>query len=283
MCAIVRNKYLINNSQGWKRITSIPEAALSASGVGFGDYIYYVGGGTQSGGVGLARRYNTILDTWEMLPDAPYNLKGNTCAVVDNKLYCFSLIGTGGVAIYDITTNKWISKVLPVLETGSVSCAVGTNIYIAGGNSNRKAFQMYNTITGTLEAKSPMLIGHQYASIAAYNNKIYVIGGNVANTEIYDIANETWSSGTSAPRSFRMSAYGLINDNIYIVGGVNVPGLYPVDVNLCYNITSDSWITKEPFPATVYGCASGVAGNYLYVISGYQNNTLSAECFRYKG
>ena len=62
-----------------------------------------------------------------------------------------------------------------------VAEAIGTNIYVIGGNninaSNQSANYCYNTLTNTWTTKSAMPVSREYAFSAISNGWIYVMGG----------------------------------------------------------------------------------------------------------
>lgn len=79
-----------------------------------------------------------------------------------------------------------------------------------------------------------------------------------------------WVRKASMPTARSQFAIGLVNNNIYVLGGraekIN---------NECYNILSNEWITKAnlSFPRDCLG--SAVVGNKIYLISGLINGSSS--------
>lgn len=77
-----------------------------------------------------------------------------------------------------------------------------------------------------------------------------------------------WVTKSSMPTARSQFAIGLVNNNIYVLGGraekIN---------NECYNILSNEWITKAnlSFPRDCLG--SAVVGNKIYLISGLVNGS----------
>lgn len=77
-----------------------------------------------------------------------------------------------------------------------------------------------------------------------------------------------WVRKASMPTSRHNFAIGLVNNNIYVIGGrVNSSN------NECYNILSDEWITKANLSFSRDCLGSAVVGNKIYLISGLINGS----------
>jgi len=79
----------------------------------------------------------------------------------------------------------------PVLYDGYTNFGVGTN-------------ECYDPVTDTWVTLEPMLAPRASFAIAAYQGKIYCIGGAGPNglcgtNEVYDIATDSWSAKTAMP------------------------------------------------------------------------------------
>lgn len=77
-----------------------------------------------------------------------------------------------------------------------------------------------------------------------------------------------WVTKSSMPTARSDFAIGLVNNNIYVLGG-----RAGRNDNECYNILSNEWITKAKlsFPRDCLG--SAVVGNKIYLISGLINGS----------
>jgi len=111
-----------------------------------------------------------------------------------------------------------------------------------------------------------------------YNGKVYCIGGNNAyNTlgtvEIYDIVNNTWSTGTPIPTARMALTSVLYNNKIYCIGGYNDNGsLNTVEI---YDIVNNTWSTGKPMPTARYALTSQVYNGKIYCIGGGSNVTFN--------
>ena len=116
---------------------------------------------------------------------------------------------------------------LPIDLYGGAAASDGTYAYVAGGYSLSMGEPLdtlfrFDDATNTWTTLAPMPMPALMAS-AVYHpptNKIYVFGGedgengtNYAITRIYDIATNTWTTGTEMPdiRSFMASAYNPLD------------------------------------------------------------------------
>ena len=111
-------------------------------------------------------------------------------------------------------------------------------------------------------------------------NKIYVFGGedapgdNFNNTQIYDIATDSWTAGAPMPDvgSFMATGYVPGTGKIYIISGynsgssaANSPGRGQ------YDPVADSWTDLTgtvPFPHPAGGMSYGVINNKVYIAGG---------------
>src|SRR5256886_1686941 len=126
---------------------------------------------------------------------------------------------------------------MPVDLYGAACASDGTSIYCAGGYSFSfpglvPQLIRYDPGTNTWTALAPIPVPSSMASAVYYppTNKIYVFGGSDPDAQtvnnlnqIYDIASNTWSTGTPLPdlRAFMASGYSPDNGKIYLVGGYN--------------------------------------------------------------
>ena len=150
------------------------------------------------------------------------------------------------------------------------------------------AVYRYNPV---LTAGTP---GHPYRRssflhIAVYyppTNKIYVFGGhckhltgdNFNNTQIYDIASNTWSAGANMPDvgSFMAGGYVPSTVNIYIISGYNTAFIDSAqDRTWAYDPVANSWTdltASVSFPHPAGGFAYGVINNKVYLSGGVDAN-----------
>lgn len=129
------------------------------------------------------------------------------------------------------------------------------------------------------------------AAYAGYNGKIYVVGGygegasaatalNTSTTQIYDIATNTWSTGTALANVNALAAATVVGTKVYMFGGTNsanvaaalgagaAQNLQPVNI---YSTAAGSWSQGTGLAAANAGvdkCAFSPDGVVAYHIGG---------------
>ena len=162
--------------------------------------------------------------------------------------------------------------------------AVNGKIYAIGGINDKgeplNVVEEYNPARDEWTSKMPMPTSRSGVAVAVYNNKIYVIGGEVAggfvgNTEVYDPVTNTWSTKASMPTPRSDLSASVVGDGIYLIGGKKYSSTNPyfteTGANEVYFPANDTWSTKTDLPAPVQGCASAVVNGKIYVIGGAKN------------
>ncbi len=200
--------------------------------------------------------------------------------------------------------NVWISKAPMQTARGGLGVAVvNGRIYAIGGSIASGPYspditgggfvgtnEEYDPETDMWTAKASMPTPRDYFAIAAYQSKIYCIGGAVGSTydersffysynttgvnEVYDTATNTWTTKKSLPFKGMKLQANAINGKIYVMQGTDMH---------VYDPSTDSWTSKAPMPATpLQGSGSppvsAVTGNKLIVTGEFQTgNPLRIE------
>lgn len=105
--------------------------------------------------------------------------------------------------------------------------------------------KIYNTQAASVwEYKKPMQVGRAYAATAVFDKKIYVLGGEVEDTnqavktmEVYDIETGTWKTAPDYPGQLSGLCKATmlpIGDELYVFGGQS-------------DMTSHAMVTKEVY------------------------------------
>lgn len=265
----------------WRILTPIPlrKADLTAGVVN--NKIYLIGGYNDNATDPRSEtyEYDPTTDSYTQKASMPTARWGEIGTTFNNKIYVFGGDDVaGGVTtneMYDPVTDQWTTKEsLPASlgHAGISGCTTSNKIYLFFKNA---AYE-YDPATGiyTIKANPPTTI-YSWPTCAYYDNKIYLIGGWVASNvgttkvQIYDIASNTWSSGTDAPFGFfgSIRENPIIGDNVYIVGGQRNYGEFSSKAYV-YNITSNSWTEKSFGPYALDGNAGGIVNNKVYSFGG---------------
>lgn len=226
--------------------------------------------------------YDTETNLWET-KSTPYSrLDSSTNSIVGNSIYVMGGSTTPkSNKCYDITSNTWSTKsnLLTDRYSESMSCSVGTNVYIFGGydSSNSiyniiKKLECYDTISNTWSTKADYSKGVIKSQLVCDGSNLYCIGGYestnnaVKTARSYDIISNTWSSKTNALSDMYEHASSSFKGFIYCIGGVQ-NSTNNSNITTIYDINLNKW-------GYGYNCftsrnsKSCIGGNSIYVIGG---------------
>jgi N-acetylneuraminic acid mutarotase len=190
-------------------------------------------------------------------------------------LLIFSLVyPASSISLVKAIEDSWTAKApLPLACWGVV--AVNDKIYAIAGSgnydnitySNNAVFE-YDSHLDTWTLKNTMPIKRYSFALAAYQNKIYVIGEPDGLNQVYDTETDTWENRTSMPTPRTQLEANVVNGKIYLIAGRTGDAGSTVALNEVYDPETDSWTTKEPIPYPVVQYASAVVDDKIYVIGG---------------
>ena len=167
-------------------------------------------------------------------------------AAVGSKVYLFSgNTSQNEILVYDIVSNtiETLETVLPVMLYDCSVSAVGTDIYILGGqdysaNVSVNTIYKFDTLTNSISKLTSTLPLNMEASTCVSNNTdIYLFGGrtrsssshnNYSNTIIkFDtLANTSTILSTKLPKQLGYLSSAIVGDTVYLFGGSNSDGAY---------------------------------------------------------
>jgi PKD repeat protein len=167
-----------------------PRAGLAL--VADGNYLFAIGGATQSGiggQVAIVERYDPAAHTWSTLTPMP--VAGTASAgVLNGTIVVFGSGGTTRTDLYDIATDMWHPGVpMPAQRGGMAVAAANGGLWLVGGTSNG-AFTydtwVYYPATGTRTEGwagiGPMLTARLSLAAAVVDDVVYAIGGAIDTT-----------------------------------------------------------------------------------------------------
>jgi len=131
----------------------------------------------------------------------------------------------------------------------------------------------HNTWTSGAAMPTPVWIP---AGAGVLSGKIYVVGGvngesdTVADTQIYNLAENTWSTGTPLPAATYGGAGAVVKGVLYIIGGSS-NGTSCGDAVWAYNPTKKTWAAMASMPTARCSIGAAVEDNIIYVIGGNGN------------
>ncbi|MFL5734680.1 MAG: hypothetical protein ACJ78Q_16080, partial [Chloroflexia bacterium] len=173
----------------WQPATAYPRLIGRYAFAQNGDDLYVISG--VSPGVVLTdvRKYNAVSNTWTDLQPIPSGGESPACAFLSNKIYCTQGLTGAGFFIYDVVSNSW---------------SVGPSI---PGPTSRWG-----------------------GAAGAFNGNVYVVGGGPTTggtnaTHRYNVASNTWFTGTVAPANYQLGGYTTVGQYLYLVGSYGTTAL----------------------------------------------------------
>jgi N-acetylneuraminic acid mutarotase len=223
------------STQGtWSTMTPMPTARSGLGVVAVLGKIYAIGGSNDLQVLGTTEEYNPATNNWTTRTSMPTPRNGFAIAVYQNKIYVFGgSTGTGpaftaNTEVYDPVTNTWEQKRSMSIPRADLSaCVVGDKIYLIGGRN--------------------------YTSTSPYYCQTNI-------NEVYDPQTDTWSRETNIPIAVQGYAAAVMNDKIYIMGGVREGKSGSSEIlnyNQVYNPQTQNWSTAANLPTinSYAGCA----------------------------
>lgn len=182
----------------------------------------------------------------------------------------------------------WSSRnVLPAKLTDHAAIGVGENVYIIGGaNSSGTVLSqalLYNSILHNYTVLPPMPQPRYRfgADIDTINNKIYVVGGRVADngtqdcvlpTYIFDVATQLWTTGANVLQAGSDQCAASINGKVYMFGGCSPDYTMYYNLTQIYDPAEDKWEYGPPMPTPRGDSMCAAFDGELFVVGGYVDN-----------
>ncbi|MCE1188931.1 MAG: choice-of-anchor J domain-containing protein [Ignavibacteria bacterium] len=287
----------------WTSLTASPAAVSRSSAAyvvkGGKGYIYQVGGGASPATMAVSQ-YDVTADTWSTgLAAAPIQFStSSSIAVGDSCIYVFggdsSSTGVGKTVKYNYYTNTWTQladMLVPVTDV--LACKSGTNVYIIGGGAGTftsggivyNNVQLYNTLTNTYTACTPLPYSLAMAAGGLVGNKIFISGGWNGNAAIdssligtigSDPTQITWAYSTKkypAGTICRTASYpvatGTADAGIVFTGG-SIGGATPTNLTYYYKFATDAFTTLPTLPVARSNFkAAGNGTDIFFAVAGY--------------
>jgi parallel beta-helix repeat protein len=223
----------------WTNKTPMPTPRKYFAIAVYQNKIYCIGGALSNGTITSVNEvYDPALDTWQTktpMPTPRFRLNAN---IVNDKMYLISGGISGGESpvneVYNPQTDSWATKTsTPISIKGYASAVAKNKIYIMGGTtvsglqySTNSSNQIYDPEKDCWSIGTPTPVQWRSATSSTINGsqgeKIYVFNWqlNQTITYIYDPINDSWVTGSSMPTARGYSGVAVVNDTIYVVGGI---------------------------------------------------------------
>ncbi len=252
---------------------SAPQVTLfqHTNGVLYGD--------TNSGGTGnvspcATGKCGVFYDMNNTLPEfitpLPYSGKvGSAIGILGQGFSSASVVKFNGVIATSITLTgtTYIQATIPAgASTGSVTVTTGATTL-----KSLRTFIVHNSWGSGKSIPTPI---NYPAGSGAIGSKIYVVGGgtasgNITTNQVYNAANNTWSTAAPLPASTAGGSAAVVKNILYIFGGYSgsTSGT-AVNAVWAYNPATNSWTAKSAMPTPRGSTTAVVNGTKVYVIGG---------------
>jgi N-acetylneuraminic acid mutarotase len=293
----------------WTYKASMPTPRRSFAIAVYKNKIYCIGGATAySDYSDVNEVYDPATDTWETKASIPTARVGLQANVVDGKIYLIGGLPNGTLnEVYDPEKNTWTTKAPMPRAVGFVSAVVDNKIYAVGTYYNGgyiSTTQIYDPDTNAWSTGAPppsSISGGGQAAAAVTTGeiapkRIYVFGVTPSATEpryfvrVYDPENDSWTFGADPPTIRKMVSVGVVNDMLYIIGGMTIDWLgykMPYATNEQYTPFGYGTIPPSVSVVSVYNStANSVSLNFTvnkpyawlaYSLDGKENVTINGN------
>ena len=201
----------------------------------------------------------------------------------DTDFYVFGGVSDGlqvpNVNSYNLATGTWTSHSPMPFTSEAPTCALDASsglVYCAQGDTG-DGFASYNIATDTWTplASDPFATDHYGSASGAFNGKVFVAGGTTSETnavDVYDVATDTWSSGTAAPDAFLLAGYQQVGQFLYVIGGFGLVAAVEPPHELSSGYEFSAWHVGHGPGFTRgradFGLAYDASQNKLYAMGG---------------
>lgn len=255
------------------------------------------GGGGGGGDSGVAPTISSLFYS----PTYAYVNDGGGQIPVDGSVSFVDQDGdlsTVTLRVLDSTGQAVIDEVAPIsgasgITSGSlsvqvtISTAVADNYTVqvfvtdASGHQSNQLEGSFRITDFPWVSKTPMQTPRLKFSTASVNGLIYIMGGGDASSgvtpkppmttvEIYNPANDTWSTGAPMPVAVSEAMSAVVNGKIYVIGGKT--GLAS-NVVQEYDPVANTWTLKTNMPDSRYAAAAIAYNNLIYIAGGTGTGT----------
>jgi N-acetylneuraminic acid mutarotase len=241
----------IYDGTGWKLGAPLPTPRQLAAAASDGKLVYVLGGSTGNSDLTTVEAYDPIADTWTTMPALPEPRSDFGVAITDSRLVAVGGMSSGqvlmSVAALDLTTATWTS--LPDLATGRhgmAVAAVGKTVYAIGGSTSPADGQV------TASAESLKLAPRKPQPAAE------------------------WRALPDAPTARLMAASTVLDDKIYIAGGM-LGHAETLDTFESFEPKTGKWETLPPLPIPLNHAAAAAFRGEVVVLGGASDTVAEAS------
>ena len=132
---------------------------------------------------------------------------------------------------------------------------------------------------------APMPTPRSRLALVSYQTQIYAIGGEssagVSNAvEIYDVTQNSWSTGPDKPAAAANISAHVLEDKVYVPGG-SLSGSQMSDQLEILDLEQDSWVLGASLPRGLSAYAAATHNGQLYLFGGWDGAAYLTLSLRY--
>ena len=177
---------------------------------------------------------------------------------------------------------------MPRVSGAAVQPRVGVGgrfLYVMGGRKysieSMQSVEIYDTLTNTWAAGTPMPTKLDSAAIAMLDGKIFVVGGRKEPT-VFDPQTSTWTAVAPMAQARHFLSAAAVGGKLYAIGGrrrtVEAVFLSTVEA---FDPTTGAWAAVAPLPAPRWDAAAVVLNGKIYVTGGSDASSYQKTVFVY--
>ena len=268
--------------ESWQKTQKLPVPHADQAGAVQNGKVYTIGGYDVDFNFPVAYvwEYDPVTNSYTSKKNLTFARWGLACTGFNSNIYCFGGQPNPNTEKYDPVTNTWTT--LPNLppaqlrNQGLSAVSGGGFIYLFRGGYLYKYTPSSDSYT-LLSSATPQSFTN-WASMAFYNNEIYMLGGYSATinggidyVQIYNLTNNAWRNGASMP----IGLYGTLRENPVINGKIYILQGQGMSSNTdffsrywVYDISANSWNWGELGYWDADGVSGGVVGTKIYTFGG---------------
>ena len=249
------NGALLNTTEvfdgnAWSLGAPIPTPRQLLAAGSDGKLVYAVGGTDGTADLATVEAYDPAAKTWTALAALPQPRSDLGAAVVDQRLVAVGGVSSGqvlkSVSVFDLMAKSWSG--LPDMATarhGMAVAAVETSVYAIGGSTAVGDSQVVSS------AEALKLPARKIQPTAQ------------------------WRSLPDAPTARLMMAWAVLNDQIWIMGGLRNGA--PLQTVESYDPRTGAWQTGPPLPIPLHHAAAATYRGEVVVVGGASDQLANAS------
>ena len=285
-------------SDTWAAKPPLPTARQGPVAAGLNNIVYVIGGSSPSN-VRLARvdALSLATNTWSRrapLPDPRWDLNG--ASAINGRIYVSGGRDASGAQtktlfVYNPATDTWVRKAdMPRAGGCGTQGVIGGLLYVTtdcglfGTDTTR--FYRYDPVTNTwTKLASPPDNFNDYGVSGVIGGKFYLAGAG-ALFVVYDPATKRWTQRAYTVHPERDMCGAVLNGKLFVAGGLDasnaeagLPGA--VRTLRVYDPATNTWHLRALMPTPRWDAAGAAAGGLFFVISGYNETTVTRNVVAY--